>query len=120
VILGGVVLVAACVATALNGTTVAHFAAALVLLGIGWNFMYTGGTTLLTEAYAPGEKARTQGANDFVVFATQGVSSFASGAMVTAAGWEAMNRAVLPFLALIATGVLWLAWRRRARDAVAG
>jgi len=115
VILGGVVLVAACVATALSGTTVAHFVAALVLLGVGWNFMYTGGTTLLTEAYAPAEKARTQGANDFLIFATQGISSFASGAMVTAAGWEAMNRAVLPFLALIAAGVLWLAWRRRVR-----
>jgi hypothetical protein len=71
---------------ALHGTTLAHFTGALVLLGIGWNFMYTGGTTLLTEAYAPAEKARTQGANDFIVFATQGLSSFASGAIVTAAG----------------------------------
>ncbi len=119
VILGGVVLVAACVAIALNGTTVAHFAAALVLLGVGWNFMYTGGTTLLTEAYAPAEKARTQGANDFIVFATQGISSFAAGALVTASGWEAMNRAVLPFLALIAGGVLWLVWRRRRVSAAA-
>ena len=120
VILTGVVLVTACVGVALHGTTLAHFTGALVLLGIGWNFMYTGGTTLLTDAYAPAEKARTQGANDFIVFATQGLSSFASGAMVTAAGWESMNRAVLPFLALIAGGVSWLAWRRRRRAAVAG
>ena len=76
--------------------------------------MYTGGTTLLTEAYAPAEKARTQGANDFIVFATMGLSSFASGAMVSTAGWEAMNRAVLPVLATIAAAVLWYAWRRRA------
>jgi MFS family permease len=113
VILVGVGLVTACVAVALQGTTVAHFAAALALLGVGWNFMYTGGTTLLTEAYAPAEKARTQGANDFIVFATMGVSSLASGAMVTVAGWEAMNRAVLPLLALIAAAALWLAWRQR-------
>jgi MFS family permease len=120
VILAGVVLVAACVGVALHGITVAHFTVALALLGVGWNFMYTGGTTLLTEAYAPAEKARTQGANDFIVFATQGISTLASGAMVTAAGWEAMNRAVLPLLALIAAGVLWLAWRRRAQAPAAG
>ncbi len=57
------------VVVSLNGNTIAHFVAALILLGVGWNFMYTGGTTLLTEAYAPAEKARTQGANDFIVFA---------------------------------------------------
>jgi MFS family permease len=113
VILAGIVLVAACVAVALNGVTVAHFLAALTLLGIGWNFMYTGGTTLLTDAYAPAEKARTQGVNDFIVFATMGVSSLASGAMVSMAGWEAMNRAMLPILAAIAAVVLWYAWRRR-------
>ncbi len=115
VILAGVVLVAGCVVVALNGNTVAHFLVALALLGVGWNFMYTGGTTLLTESYAPTERARTQGANDFIVFATMGVSSLASGAMVSTAGWEAMNQAVLPFLALIAAAVFWLAWRRRRR-----
>jgi MFS family permease len=114
VILAGVVLVALCVAIALNGITVTHFLVALALLGVGWNFMYTGGTTLLTESYAPSEKARTQGANDFIVFATMGVSSFASGAMVSTAGWETMNRAVLPVLAMIAAALLWFAWCRRA------
>ena len=106
---------AAAVTIALNGISIAHFGVALALVGIGWNFMYVGGTTLLTEAYAPAEKARTQGANDFIVFATMGVSSLASGAMVSTAGWEAMNRAVLPFLAVIAASVLWLASRRRRR-----
>jgi MFS family permease len=114
VILAGIALVVLCVVIALHGVTVAHFLVALALLGVGWNFMYTGGTTLLTEAYAPAEKARTQGANDFIVFATMGLSSFASGAMVSTAGWEAMNRAVLPVLATIAAVVLWYAWRRRA------
>ncbi len=120
VILAGVVLVAGCVVVSLNGNTIAHFVGALVLLGVGWNFMYTGGTTLLTEAHAPAEKARTQGANDFIVFATMGVSSLASGAMVSSAGWETMNRAVLPFLALIAAAVFWLARWRRVRPVTAG
>ena len=64
--------------------------------------MYTGGTTLLTEAYTPAEKARTQGANDFIVFSIMGVSSFSSGALVSAAGWEMMNWGALPVLVLIA------------------
>jgi MFS family permease len=113
VILGGVALMAAAIAVALNGNSVAHFVIALALVGIGWNFMYIGGTTLLTESYQPAEKARTQGANDFIVFVTMGISSIASGAMVSTAGWETMNRAVLPFLAVIAASVLWLAWRKR-------
>ena len=115
VILAGLALMAASVGVALNGVTVAHFVVALALVGIGWNFMYVGGTTLLTEAYTPAEKARTQGANDFIVFATMGISSVASGAMVSTAGWEAMNRAVLPFLAVIAASVIWLGWRRPRR-----
>ncbi len=113
VILAGIVLVAGCVAVALNGNTVAHFMVALALVGVGWNFMYTGGTTLLTESYSPAEKARTQGANDFIVFASMAVSSLASGALLSLAGWEAMNRGVLPFLALIAAVVVWHARRQR-------
>lgn len=119
IILAGAALTAAGVAVALNGITVAHFVLSLVLIGVGWNFMYTGGTTLLTETYRPSERARTQGLNDFIVFATMGVSSLASGALVTTSGWETMNRAALPVLGLISASVLWLAWiRRRAPAAV--
>jgi MFS family permease len=118
VIFVGVGLMAACVAVALSGTTIAHFVLALVLLGVGWNFMYTGGTTLLTEAYAPGEKSRTQGANDVIVFTTMGVSSFSSGMLVSAAGWEAMNAGALPLLAVVAVAVVWHAWRRRPRPRI--
>jgi MFS family permease len=82
--------------------------------------MYTGGTTLLTECYTPAEKARTQGANDFIVFTIMLISSLASGAMVSSVGWEWMNRATLPFLAAIAASVAWLAWRRRRRPLPAG
>jgi len=120
VILLGVIFAIGCTIVALNGNTITHFVIALVLLGIGWNFMYTGGTTLLTECYTPAEKARTQGANDFIVFAIMGISSLASGAMVSSLGWEWMNRTALPFLAAIAAAVSWLAWRRRRRPVPAG
>jgi len=112
VILAGVLIMAAGAVVALNGNSVAHFVVALGLVGAGWNFMYTGGTTLLTEVYTPGEKARTQGANDFIVFSIMGLSSLSSGALVSAAGWEAMNWGVLPFLAVIAVAVMWFARRR--------
>ncbi len=115
VILAGVALVAGCVAVALSGTTIAHFVAALALLGVGWNFMYIGGTTLLTESYRPAEKSKTQGANDFIVFSIMGVSSFSSGALVSAAGWEAMNAGALPVLVVVALAVAWLAWLRSPR-----
>jgi MFS family permease len=117
IILGGVVLMGAGSLVALNGVTLAHFVTALVLVGVGWNFMYTGGTTLLTEAYTPAEKARTQGANDFIVFSIMGVSSFSSGALVSAAGWEVMNWGALPVLVVIAGVVLWYSGRRHGKAA---
>jgi len=122
IILAGVAVVVGAVAVALNGVTIAHFLIALMLLGVGWNFMYVGGTTLLTESYRPAEKAKTQGANDFIVFSVMGLSSFSSGALVSAAGWETMNAGVLPILVIVASAVIWLAWLRRGhrRTAAAG
>jgi len=117
VILAGLALMATAASIGLAGVTVTHFLVALALVGVGWNFMYTGGTALLTEAYRPAEKARVQGINDFTVFATMLVSSLTSGAMVSTSGWEAMNAAVLPFLAVIASAVLWLAHLRRRKAA---
>ena len=69
----------ACAAVALSGQLVAHFWWALVLLGVGWNFMYVGGTTLITDAFPPAEKAKAQGVNEVTVFAVLAVSSFSSG-----------------------------------------
>ena len=120
IIVAGIALMAACIAVALTGDSVAHFLIALILVGIGWNFMYTGGTTLLIEAYRPSERARTQGANDFVVFATMSVSSFASGALVSSAGWEKMNLGAIPVLAVALVAVLLLARSRRRGVVSAG
>jgi MFS family permease len=117
VIVAGIALMGGCVAIALAGETVAHFLAALTVLGLGWNFMYTGATTLLTEAYAPAEKAKVQGANDLVMFTTMGISSFSAGALVTATGWETMNIGAIPVLAIVLGSVVWLGASRRARVA---
>jgi len=117
VILTGLVLMCACIAVAVSGVAAWQFWTALVLLGVGWNFMYTGGTTLLTEAYAPGEKAKTQGLNDVMMFTVMCVSSFSSGALVNVAGWERMNVGALPFLLLVAAAVLWLMSLRRGEAA---
>jgi MFS family permease len=119
VIVAGTLLIAASIATAVTGNEIAHFWAALVLLGVGWNLMYTGGTTLLTEAYTAQEKAKTQGLNDFIVFTVMGVSSLSSGALIDAAGWERMNAVALPFVAAVALAALWLAVRRKRMGGVA-
>jgi MFS family permease len=112
VIVAGALVMAGGAGVALSGNAYAHFLVALVLVGIGWNFMYTGGTTLLTESYAPAEKARTQGANDFIMFATMALSSFSSGALVSTAGWEVMNVAALPLLAVVAVAAIAFARAR--------
>ncbi len=104
----GVLLNLACVAIALSGIDVMHFWLALVLLGVGWNFMYLGGTTLLTETHAPSEKAKVQGANDMAIFITMAVSSASVGWLFTARGWEIMNYGAVPFLLLTGFAILYL------------
>ena len=113
VMLAGVTLEALCVGVALSGVEVANFWWALVLLGVGWNFLYIGGTTLLTDCYRASEKAKAQGTHDFLVFLTTATSSFSSGLLTNRSGWELLNFAALPFLALIGAAVIWLALRER-------
>ncbi|MEO8848580.1 MAG: MFS transporter [Casimicrobiaceae bacterium] len=120
IIVAGAAVMAVGAAVALSGTAVAHFVVALMFVGCGWNFMYTGGTTLLLGAYRPGERARAQGANDFIMFTIMGLSSFSSGALVSAAGWTVMNWSALPILALIAVVVLRYARRPQPAAAAAG
>lgn len=115
VMFAGALLNMAAIAIALSGVGVAHFWWALVLLGAGWNFLYVGGTALLTETYRQEERAQAQGANEFAVFAMMTVSSLGSGVIVTSAGWERVNLAALPLLGVVMVAILWLAWRMRTR-----
>jgi MFS family permease len=116
----GVLLEAACIAVALSGVELMQFLLALLTLGVGWNFLYVGGTTLLTTAYRPEEKNKAQGAMDFCVFSTMALTSFASGALVTTKGWTWLNLGSLPAVALIGLALIWLASvQRRAMPAPA-
>jgi MFS family permease len=113
VMIAGALLLYAVVAIALSGISVAHFWFALVLLGIGWNFLYIGGTTLLTDACSPAERAKTQGANDSIIFLTMMVTSFGSGVLIDAKGWQVLNWLALPFITVAVGAVLWLLAQRR-------
>ncbi len=108
VVMAGVALMLVRVPIALSGTTVTHFWLTLVLLGVGWNFMYVGGTTLLTEAYRPSEKAKTQGMHDFLVFGVTIVSSFSSGLLLKSNGWQMLNYVAIPFLAVAGLACGWM------------
>ena len=109
----GVVLNLSCIAVALSGVELMQFLIALVALGVGWNFLYIGGTTLFTEAYRPEEKTTAQAAMDTVVFSTMTVTSFSSGALVTTSGWTLLNIGSIVPVALTASALLWLALQRR-------
>ena len=119
VMLAGAALNFAAIGIALSGIAVAQFWWSMVVLGVGWNFLYVGGTTLLTETYRPEERAKAQGANDQAIFLMMVISSFTSGMTVTAAGWERVNLFALPMVALVAAAIVWYALHERARKAAA-
>ncbi len=112
VLWAGVVLLAGAVAVNLSGTSVTHFWIGLVFLGVGWNFLFIGGTDLLTYAYRPAERARVQAVNEFLIFGSVTAASLASGAVETGLGWAAVNLLPVPLLAAAATALLWLSRRR--------
>ncbi len=110
VIAGGALAGLACIAVAVAGSTFWHFWCALVFLGLSWNFLYVGGTSLLTTCYEPLEKSRVQGANDFLVFSSVAVCALAAGALHVVVGWQVLLWLALPAYLL----VLLVLWRSRA------
>jgi len=116
----GIVLLAMHVAIALSGTAFLHFLSGLVLLGVGWNFLFVGGSTLLTDAHTPAEKGKTQAAHDFLVLAVVSIASFSAGKLLAVWGWQSVNLTALPLLGLSLLVLLWFArLRRRAALLVA-
>ncbi len=109
----GLALNLVCVAVALSGVDLMQFLIALAALGVGWNFLYTGGSTLLTQTYRPEEKTRAQGCMDTCVFWTMALSSVSSGALITTQGWTLLNLGSLAPLALLGAALIWLAASRR-------
>ena len=108
----GMVILAFAGIGALAGIHFANFAVALVLLGIGWNFGYIGGTTMVTECYRPSERNKVQAVNDFAVFTTVAIASLTSGKLLDGLGWNAVNLAIFP---MVAVGLGLLLWYTRLR-----
>ncbi len=107
VIIAGTLLITFCMAVNISGIDFTHFWLGLVLLGLGWNFMFIGGTTLVTEAYRPEEQARVQAMNDFLVFSTVAMASFGSGALQANFGWVAVNLGLALPMFIVFTAMVW-------------
>jgi len=113
----GLIILAGAGAVAVSGVDLPNFFAALILLGIGWNFGFIGATTMLAGSHAPEERGRMQGMNDLIVFGGVTLASFSSGGLMNCsggsvqAGWTAVNMAMLPFLVLAGGALIWLALR---------
>ena len=116
----GALLNFAAIGVALSGIAVTQFWWALVLIGVGWNFLYIGATTLLTETYRPEERARAQGGNELAIFTVMAISSLSSGFTITNAGWERLNLLALPLIAVVAIAIAWYALGERRRRMAAG
>jgi len=114
IMFAGAVLLLGHILMTMTGTGFNSFASALVLLGVGWNFLYIGGTTLLTTTYAPAEKARAQAINDMAIFAVGLTCSFSAGGLLESLGWQRMNLMLLPWLVLAALSIGWLGLKQQA------
>ena len=113
IILIGTLLNVICIGIALSGVEVLNFQLALLLLGVGWNFMYIGGTALLTEVYRPAERNKTQALNDFLVFGTVALASLGSGKLLYHWGWDFVPLSALPFILIAGLAVVWLMLQKR-------
>ncbi len=115
----GMALNAACSLIAMQSTSLTAFHAALFCLGVGWNFMFVGGTTLLAQSYRPAERARVQGAAEMLRYATTALATLAAGPALARMGWEALNAAMLPIVGLAAVMTGWWALSRRTERVAA-
>lgn len=113
IIVLGALLNLVCISVALSGIAIMNFQLALLLLGVGWNFMYIGGTALLTEVYRPAERNKTQALNDFLVFGTVALASLGSGKMLYHWGWDVVPLSALPFILIAGLAALWLFLQRK-------
>ena len=107
IIFTGILLNILCIGINISGSEVLNYWSALILLGMGWNFMFVAGTTMVTETYHPAEKAIVQGVNDFLVFGVAAISSLLAGTLQTSLGWEAVNLSSIPLLGLASIALLW-------------
>jgi predicted MFS family arabinose efflux permease len=109
----GMVLLAICGIIALSGISFVNFGAALIFLGLGWNFGFVGATALVTDCYRPSERNKVQGVNDLCVFAMVAGASFTSGQLLHSFGWDAVNMMLFPALTITLLSIGGLALSRR-------
>ena len=107
IIIAGSVLNISAMVINLSGINVANFTGGLIMMGLGWNFMFIGGTTLVTETYRSDEQAKVQATNDFMVFGTTAVASFSSGALHAKLGWSAVNMMLAVPMILVFVAAVW-------------
>jgi MFS family permease len=115
IIFAGIALMLVSISINVNGSSVTHFWIALMALGVGWNFMFIGGTSLLSETYRPEETAKAQACNDFVVFTVAAISAFAAGALLHWLSWKLVNYAALPVLCFALFTQFWLWSSKRSK-----
>ena len=108
----GAVLEIACAVVNLAGIGFGNFLVANMLVGLGWNFCYVGGSTLLTSTYTLEEKAKVQGTHDFLVYTMTASAAALSGTLNAKAGWASVNLDALPMLTVVLAAAAWLAFRR--------
>jgi MFS family permease len=109
----GLTLIAAAALVGFLGVALWNFWVALALLGIGWNFAFIGATTLVTECHGPRERNKVQAFNDFLVFGSMAIGSFASGALLSRYGWTAVNEVIFPVIVAAAILLVWGTFTRR-------
>ena len=109
----GVLLNFICISIALTGTDLHQFFIALFLLGVGWNFLFTGATSLAMTAYKPNERDKAQAAINFFVFGTMAFTSFGSGALITSQGWNILNLGSITPVMVTGLALIWLASKNR-------
>ena len=112
VLIVGALLCGTSIAVHLSGVSFLNFLSGLVLIGVGWNFLFTAGTTLLTETYLPEEKAKVQGLNDFFIWGTISIGAVTSGAVQYSIGWDAVNLFMVPLIGVVLLTTIW--FRRSA------
>jgi MFS family permease len=102
-----------CAIVNLSGVAFGNFLFANMLVGLGWNFAYVGGSTLLTTTYTPAERAKVQASHDFLVYAATATAAALSGVLQAKAGWTFINLAAMPLMAVVVSAALWLMSRQR-------
>lgn len=112
-IMAGLLLEAACIGIALSGIEVIDFWLAMFLLGVGWNFTFTAATSLMTTAYTPAERGKTQGLMNQIIYTVVAIGSLSSGALVHFLGWNWVNIVAMPLLVAAAGVMLWYVMAQR-------